>query len=91
MKEKEQLPQESKEVLYTRKGYEYTMMRSPATGVGLVIRESFERRRLEEDDETVEEHKMRKKLLNMFKKSTEKNREVVFHDSSKKGTYKKEK
>jgi|TARA_R110000787_G_scaffold40193_4_gene100154 saccharopine dehydrogenase-like NADP-dependent oxidoreductase len=89
MKEKEQIEEIYKEVLHTRKGYEYTMMSSPMTGTELVIRESFERRRLVEDDETEEEHKMRKKLLNMFKKSTEKNREVMFHDSSKKGTYKK--
>ena len=69
------------EILYTPGGYEATLMVDPETEMPLVIRESFERRRLTEDNETEAEHKMRKKLLNKFKKMTEKNRGRIIHRS----------
>ena len=57
--------------VFTKK-YESTMMISPITGKELVIRECFDRWQLEDDGETEEEHKMRKKLLNAFKKASKK-------------------
>ena len=56
--------------LYTEGGYEATEMIHPLTKEKLIIRESFSRKQLTEDGETEEEHKMRKKLLNAFKKAT---------------------
>lgn len=81
MEDQNQDGQEStKEVLYTKGGYECTTMIHPKTGEELVIRECFDRWQLEEDAETDEEYKMRKRLINAFKKKTKK-RGVTKHVS----------
>jgi len=55
-------------------------MDHPVTGEKLVIRECFDRWRLVEDEETEEEHKMRKVLLNKFKRFS-KHKGTTFHQS----------
>lgn len=74
-----EIPKE--EVVYTEGGFEATIMKHPKTEEELVIRECFERRRLIEDGETEDEHKMRKKLLNAFNKAKTKNRGTIIHKS----------
>ena len=58
------------EKFYTEGGWEASEMIHPKTKEKLIIRECFTRRQLIDDGETEAEFKMRKRLLNAFKKNS---------------------